>query len=176
MHPEPLGATPRGGFQRREFEMTKTGSVALVIGFLGLLTLSGLVFGTRNTSGFLKLIAILIIFGGIAVSATSRLRKSPQKTRTPQSIPAITESTLDAEKKHITAPVAFHYVVGRTEDGNITSGYMVGMVALDKKGYVYRHDLGHFPTLADAEAKAAEMNAIHGLSQKEAYRIVRKCI
>jgi len=36
--------------------------------------------------------------------------------------------------------------------------------------------LGYFPTIAEAEAKATEMNAIHGLSEKEAYRIVRKCI
>jgi hypothetical protein len=58
----------------------------------------------------------------------------------------------------------------------MSSGYMVGMVASGRKGYTYRHDLGCFPTIADAEAKAAEMNAIHGLSEKEAYRIVRKCI
>lgn len=156
--------------------MTKTRLVALIAGLLGLLMLSNLMFGTWSTSGGLKLIAILVIFGGIAVSALSRLGKSQGQTRTPQPPPLITESTLEAEKKLITAPVAFHYVVGRTEDGNMRSGYMVGMVALDRKGYIYRHDLGYFPTIAGAEAKAAEMNAIHGLSEKEAYRIVRKCI
>jgi hypothetical protein len=156
--------------------MTKTSFVALVIGFLGILMLSDLVFGIRDTSGILKLVAILIVFGGIAVSAISRFKKSPRDTHTPRSIPVITESTLEAEKKLITTPVAFHYVVGRTEDGKMKSGYMVGMVALDRKGYIYRHDLGYFHTIADAEAKAAEMNAIHGLSEKEAYRIVRKCI
>jgi hypothetical protein len=156
--------------------MTKTGLVALVAGFLGLLMISNLTFGARDTSGGLKLILILIIFGGIAVSALSRLGKSQGQARTTQSPPIITEGTLEAEKKLITAPVAFHYVVGRTENGIMTSGYMVGMVALDRKGYIYRHDLGYFPTIAEAEAKATEMNAIHGLSEKEAYRIVRKCI
>jgi hypothetical protein len=156
--------------------MTKTGLVALVAGFLGLLMLSNLVFGTRDTSGALKLITILIIFGGVAVSALSRLGNFRARTHTPQSPPLITESTLEAENKLITAPVAFHYVVGRSKDGNLKLGYRVGMVALDRKGYIYRHDLGNFPTIAEAEAKAAEMNAFHGLSEKEAYRIVRKCI
>jgi hypothetical protein len=156
--------------------MTKTGLVALIAGLLGLLVLSDLIFGTRDTSGGLKLIVILIIFGGIAVSALSRFGKSHGQTRAPQSPQIITDSTLEAEKKLITAPVAFHYVVGRTEDGNMRSGYMVGMVALDRKGYIYRHDLGYFPTIAEAEAKAAEMNSVHGLSEKEAYRIVQKCI
>jgi len=160
----------------RGFEMTKTGLVALVAGFLGLLMLSNLVFGTRDTSGGLKLIIILIIFGGVAVSALSRFGKSQAPTGTPQSPSVITESTLEDEKRLIAAPVAFHYVIGRTEDGKMRSDYMVGMVSLGKKGYIWRHDLGYFSTLADAEAKAAEMNAIHGLSEKEAYRIVRKCI
>jgi hypothetical protein len=156
--------------------MTKTGLVALFAGFFGLLVLSNLVFGTRNTSGGLKLIIILIVFGGIAISALSRFGKSQGQAHTSQSPPLITESTLEAEKKLITAPVAFHCVIGRTEDGKMSSCYMVGMVALDRKGYTYRHDLGYFPTISDAEAKAAEMNAIHGLSEKEAYRIVQKCI
>lgn len=151
--------------------MTKTGFVALVAGFLGLLLLSNLVFGTRDTSGGLKLVIILIIFGGVATAAFSRLGKSER-----QPPPGITESTLEAEKKLIAEPVAFHYVIGRTEDGKPRSGYMVGMVTLGKKGYVWRHDLGCFPTIADAETKASEMNAIHGLSEKEAYRLMRKCI
>jgi hypothetical protein len=157
--------------------MTKTGLIAIVAGFLGLLILSNLMFGTRNTSSGLKLIAILIIFGGIAVSILSRLGKSQGLSRAPQPLPLITESTLESEKKLIATHVAFHYIVARTEDGKImNSGYMVGMVTLGKKGYSWRHDLGYFRTIADAEAKAAEMNAAHGLSEKEAYRIVRKCL
>jgi len=156
--------------------MTKTGLVALIVGFFGLIILSNLMFGMRDTSGGLKLIIILIVFGGIAVSALSRLGKSKGQTNTPQSPPLITESKREAEIKLITAPVAFHFIVGRNEDGTMRSDFMVGMVALDRKGYIYRHDLGYFPTIADAEAKAAEMNAIHGLSEEEANQTVRKCL
>jgi hypothetical protein len=122
--------------------MTKTGWVTIVAGFFALLILSNLVFGTRDTSGGLKLIMILIIFGGVAVSAVSRLGKSQAHTSTPQSPPLITESTLESEKNFIAVPVAFHYVVRRTEEGKLRSGYMVGMVALGRKGYTWRHDLG----------------------------------
>jgi hypothetical protein len=156
--------------------MTKTGLVALFVGFIGLLIISNLVFGTRNTSGGLKLTIILVVLGGVVISALSRLGRPQGQTRTSQSPPLITENTLEAEKKLITAPVAFHYVIGRNEDGKMSSGYMVGMAVLGRKGYTYRHDMGYFSTIADAEAKAAEMNAIHGLSEKEAYRIVQKCI
>ncbi len=156
--------------------MSKKVFVAIFLGFLGLLMLSDLMFGTRGTSGGLKLTIILVILGGVAASAFSRVGRSQRRAHTPQLSPLITESTIEAEKELITSPVAFHYVIGRTEDGKMRPGYMVGMVALDRKGYIYRHDLGCFPTIAAAEAKAAEMNAIHGLSEKEAYRIVRKCI
>jgi hypothetical protein len=155
--------------------MTKAGLAALIGGFFGLLVLSNLAFGTRDTSGGLKLIAILIILGGVVVSAIFRIVNSRGQVRTPQPTQAITEFTLEAEKKLITAPVAFHSVVGRNEEGKVSTGWMVGMVTLGTKGYVWRHDLGRFATIADADAKAAEMNAIHGLSEKEALRIVRKC-
>jgi hypothetical protein len=156
--------------------MPKKVLVALFVGFIGLLILSDHVFGARDTTGALRLIAILFILGCLTVLAFSRLGTSRGRTYKPQSPQLITESTLKAEKDRITSPVAFHYVVGRTEDGKLKPGYMVGMVALDRKGYIYRHDLGCFPTIAAAEAKAAEMNALHGLSEKEAYRIVRECI
>ena len=156
--------------------MTKTGLTALFAGFIGLLVLSNLAFGTRNTSGGLKLIMILIVLGGIVISALSRLGKPQGQTRTQQPPPVITESTLEAEKELITAPVAFHYVSARTVDGNKKSDWMVGMVEMGRKGYIYRHDLGYFSSIAKAERKAAEMNAIHGLSEKEAYGIVRKCV
>jgi hypothetical protein len=156
--------------------MSKISLVAIFIGFLGLLLLSNLMFGTRDTSGILKLIVILIILGGVAISAISRLGISQGQTNTQHPPPVITKSTLEAEKELITAPVAFHYVSARTEDGNIRSGWMVGMVAMDRKGYIYRHDLGYFSSIAKAERKAVEMNAIHGLSEKEADRIIMKCI
>jgi hypothetical protein len=157
--------------------MTKTGLVALIAGFFGLILLSNLVFGVRDTSGGLRLLAVLVIFGGVAAVALSRLGKSEGQGRPAARLSAqITESTLESEEKLIATPVAFHSIIGRTEDGKMRPGWMVGMVALGKRGYIWRHDLGYFPTIADANAKAAEMNAIHGLSEKEAHRIVRKCV
>lgn len=129
--------------------MNKKGLIVLLVGFFGLLMLSNFVFGTQDTSGGLKLIAILIIIGGVIISAFSRLGKSKGGHSSPNSQEFETSKAYGNEAvsfaEHDEKPKPeIAYFAGIVNNNSPYLQYSVSYFTKGQKGATVRKDLGHF--------------------------------
>jgi hypothetical protein len=142
--------------------------------------LSNFVFGRRDTSGVLKLITILIIIGGVIISAFSRLGKSEGGHSSPNSQESETSKTycdeaVSFEENDEKPKPEIAYFAGMVKNNGPYPRYSVSYFTKGQKGATVRTDLGHFYDYRVAVEKADALNAEIGVTKRMARRIMQDC-
>jgi hypothetical protein len=173
--------------------MSKAKVVGIAICFFGILLISDLIFGTRNTSGGLKAVVLLIVLAGLAISIVGRVVSGSPVTAHHKEIPAITVETVKSENrekeraasdghiehalgfKHPQGDIAYHLRYIRRVDGTIApNAHGVGYVRAGQMGTTPFPEGGVYCDYFEAQNKVDSLNAEIGVSKRKAISMIRR--
>jgi hypothetical protein len=162
--------------------MSKAKVAVVAIGFFGILLISDLMFGIRNTSGGLKAVVLLIVLAGLAISIVARIMSGPLVTAHRKEIPANKECAASDGLiehaqgfKHPQGDIAYHLRYIRREDGTIDpNAHGVGYVRAGQMGTTPFPEAGDCYDYFEAQKKVDSLNAEIGVTKRKAISMIRR--
>lgn len=173
--------------------MSKVKVAGIAIGFFGILLISDLMFGIRNTSGGLKALVLMIVLAGLAISIVAKVMADPPFTAHHKKISAMTADTVKSENrekecaasdghiehtqgvKHPQGDIAYHLRYIRREDGTIDpNAHGFGYVRSGQIGTTPFPEAGVCYDTLRAQEKVDRLNAEIGVSKRKAISMIRR--
>ena len=162
--------------------MSKVKFAGIAIGFFGILLISDLMFGIRNTSGGLKAAVLLIVLAGLAISIVARIMSGSPVTAHRKEIPANKEHAASDGHiehaqgfKHPQGDIAYHLRYIRCVDGTIApNAHGVGYVRAGQMGTTPFPEGGVYCDYFEAQNKVDSLNAEIGVTKRKAISMIRR--